>query len=135
MLILLTIKHWNIKIIIGKTKKNEGDFIHMQIKTVIAIPARGSGPVGAPSGKKTKVSVDKLRLRSLSDQLSELVEELDDIKEDLNEMLADLEGCYDEDYADADEETPYERMDNICGAVDGAYTELNEALDEMERIC
>ena len=107
----------------------------MQIKTVIGIPAHGSGPDGIPSGKKSKVSVDKLRLRQLSDQLSELVEELDDIKEDLNEMLSDLEDSYDEDYADGDEETPYERMDNICGAVDSAYQELNEALDEMERIC
>ena len=106
----------------------------MQIKTVIGIPVRGSGPVGEPSRKKSKTTVDIVRLRSLSDQLSELVEELDDIKEDLNEMLSDLEDCFDEDYADADEETPYEKMDNICGAVDSAYQELNEALDEMERI-
>ena len=107
----------------------------MQIKTVIGIPAHGSGPAGATSGKKSKATIDILRFRNLSDQLSELVEELDDIKEDLNEMLSDLEDSYDEDYADGDAETPYEKMDNICGAVDSAYTELNEALDEMERIC
>ena len=96
----------------------------MQIKTVIGIPARGSGPVVAPSGKKSKATIDTVRLRKLSDQLSELVEELDDIKEDLNEMLANMEDCYDEDYADADEETPYERMDNICGAVDGGFSHI-----------
>ena len=102
----------------------------MQIKTIIGIPACGSGPAGPSSGKKNKATVDTVRLRKLSDQLSELVEELDDIREDLNEMLTGLEGCYADDYAD--EETPYEKMDNICGAVDSAFTELNEALDEME---
>ena len=43
----------------------------MQIKTVIGIPARGSGPVVAPSGKKSKATVDTVRLRKLSDQLVE----------------------------------------------------------------
>ena len=107
----------------------------MAMKTIIAIPAHGSGPVGVPSEKQSKATLDILRLRQLSDQLSELVEELDDIKEDLNEMLEGLEDCFDEDYSDADEETPYEKMDNICDAVDSAYTELNEALDEMEGLC
>jgi len=86
----------------------------------------------APSGKKPKATVDTRRLRNLSDQLSELVEELDDIKEDLNEILSDLERSYDEDYADGAEKTPFMKMDNICSTVDGAYTELNEALDEIE---
>ena len=106
----------------------------MKVKTVIAIPARGSGATGNPTGKKVKISIDTDRLRQLSDQLSELVEELDDIREDLNEMLADIENNYDiEDYADGEEDTPYDQMQNVCDTVDSAYQELNEALDEMER--
>ena len=104
----------------------------MQVKTVIGISAHGSGPASVSSGKKTKVVIDALRLRQLTDQLSELVEELDDIKEDLYEMLEEMEDSGGGDYADDEEGTPYELMDNVCSAVDSAYMELNEALDEME---
>ena len=107
----------------------------MQVKTIIGIPAHGSGPVGFSPKKKAQLSIDTDRLSKLSYQLSALVEELDDIREDLNEMLAELEDCFDEDYADGDEDTPYMKMDNICGAVDSAYIELNETLDEMEGLC
>ena len=105
----------------------------MEVKTVIAIPAHGSRPVGNTPKKRRKISIDIDRLRNLTDQLSELVEELDDIKEDLNEILSDIESNYDmADYADGAEDTPYDQMQNICDTVDGAYQELNEALDEMD---
>ena len=103
------------------------------MNTIIGIPAHGSGRAGNPSGRKRKQTIDKERLHRLSDQLSELVEELNDIKEDLGEMLSELEACYYQDYTD--EDTPYMKMDDICGSVDSAFTELNEALDEMERLC
>ena len=49
-------------------------------------------------------------------------------------MLSDIESNYDiADYADGEEDTLYDRMQNICDTVDSAYQELNEALDEMER--
>ena len=107
---------------------------NVEVKTVIAIPARGSGLASRRTKKKMKINLDTDRLRQLSDQMSELVEELDDIREDLNEMLADIENNYDmEDYADGEEDTPYDQMQNVCDTVDSAYQELNEALDEMER--
>jgi len=103
--------------------------------TIIGIPSHSTGAARNPSGKKVKINIDTDRLRQLSDQLSELVEELDDIKEDLNEMLTDIEDNYDmADYADGYEDTPYDKMESICDTVDGAYQELNEALDEMERL-
>ena len=103
------------------------------MKTIIGIPSGGSSLVGTISVKKAKISIDVDRLRRLSEQLSELVEELDDIKEDLNEMLEEIEINYDmADYADGEEDTLYDWMQNICDTVDGAYTDLNEALDEME---
>ena len=104
------------------------------METTTTIQTRGSGSGKKPTEKKSIICIDTLRLRQLSDQLSELVDELDDIKEDLNEMLTDLEDCYDENGADADEEMSYMKMDSICGAVDSAYTELNEALDRMEEL-
>lgn len=104
-------------------------------ETIIGIPSGGSGLSGNPSKKKVKISLDTDRLRQLSDQLSELVEELDEIKEDLNEILEYIEGNYDmADYADGEEDTPYDQVQNICDTVDGAYQELNEALDEMEEL-
>ena len=105
------------------------------MNTVIGIPSRDSGLASRRTGKKMKINVDTARLRNLSDQLSELIEELNDIKEDLNDMLSDIERKYDvEDYADGEEDTPYDQMQNICDTVDGAYQELNEALDEMEEL-
>ena len=93
----------------------------MKVKTVIAIPAHGSGPTGHTSGKRVKINIDTDRLRQISDQLSELVEELDDIREDLNEIRADIEENYDmADYADGEEDTPYDRLENICDSVDKA---------------
>ena len=105
----------------------------MQIKTVIGIPTRGSGPVGLSPKKKAQVSIDTERLSKLSYQLSELVEELDDIKEDLGEMMTEIENSPDyADYANGEEETPLDWIENIHATVDSAYQELNEALDEME---
>ena len=107
----------------------------MKVKTVIAIPARGSGPIENTPKKRGKVSIDIDRFQRLSDQLSELVEELDEIREDLNEIRADIGENYDmADYADGEEDTPYDQLENICDTVDGAYQELNEALDEMEEL-
>ncbi|MBQ9031053.1 MAG: hypothetical protein IJ106_06320 [Parasporobacterium sp.] len=112
----------------------------MEVKKVITIPARGSGPAGSPSHKNRKqdrrISVDYDRIQKLSEQLTDLVEELDDIREDLKDMLSEMEdsfdsGAYDED-ADASE--PMDKMEDICSSVDSAFEELNEALDGMEEL-
>lgn len=108
-----------------------------EIKTVIGIPATGFVPSGNPrskNGKKKPMSIDKDRLQELSDQLTDLVEELDDIKEDLHEMLSDLEDSFDTGDYDGDENAsvPMEKMEEICSSVDGAFEELNEALNQME---
>ena len=64
-----------------------------------------------------------------------MVEELYDIKEDLNEMLEEIENNYDmADYADGYEDAPYDKIENIRDTVDGAYQELNESMDEKEKL-
>ena len=107
----------------------------MKVKTIIAIPAHGSGQVGNPQPyKKAPISLDRDRLQKLSDQLTSLVEELDDIREDLSEMYSELEdSCFAEEGYDSDEEL-VDRMEEICGTVSGAYEELNEALGQMAEL-
>ena len=105
------------------------------MKTLIGIPSGGSNLTGNSSRKKRKIRIDPDRFRGISDQLSELVEELDDIKEDLGEILAEIENSPDyADYADGEEETPLDWIENIHDLVDNAYQELNEALDEMDEL-
>ena len=130
------------------------------MKTMIAISARGAGHAskrnsGHGSGrdsehgsghgserdvisephikKERAVLMDKNKLQKLSDQLTDLVEELNEIREDLDEMYSDMEYNCPDDQTES-EEILLNRMEEICATVGSAFTDLNEALDEMEEL-